>query len=234
MAPAHALSGALAGLGLAAALGHDTSALVRFLVVGVTCGSALLPDLDHPKSTASQSLAFATRLLAAGVQRIAIAVQAATRGPRDPRRHNGHRGITHTIPGCLVLGVAVGIVTRCGHWPAVVVLGLLCALGAAGAPVIGVTFTVVSHLVASQIPDVSSWWWLWLTAVTVGCVVHVAGDWITTGGVCVTFPLLRNGRRWKRHRLPALSFNAGSWPEHVLVMPALLAGCGWLVLVVFA
>src|SRR5699024_10464258 len=59
MGPTHAMSGAAAGLAMAAVLppswGGPTTVGGAFIFAGVTAGAALLPDLDTPQATIARS-----------------------------------------------------------------------------------------------------------------------------------------------------------------------------------
>jgi membrane-bound metal-dependent hydrolase YbcI (DUF457 family) len=104
MGRSHALCGLIVGVGLAAAVPYAPLP-VRLLLVPVTGGAALLPDLDHPSSKIAHSLGFVTKFLAKVFDEISVAIYHATRLEGDPsHREGGHRLITHTVPGCLFFG----------------------------------------------------------------------------------------------------------------------------------
>lgn len=105
MGRSHTLCGLIVGVGLAAAVPHAPLP-VRLLLVPVTGGAALLPDLDHPSSKIAHSLGFLTRGIAKAIDEISVAIYHATRLDGDPsHREGGHRLITHTVPGCAFFGV---------------------------------------------------------------------------------------------------------------------------------
>lgn len=109
MGRSHALCGLIVGVGLAAAFPYSPLP-VRLLVVPVTGGAALLPDLDHVSSKIAHSLGFVTRFLAKVTDEISVAIYHATRLDGDPsHREGGHRLVTHTVPGCLFFGVECGV-----------------------------------------------------------------------------------------------------------------------------
>lgn len=232
MAPAHALTGVAAGLVLAAATAHPWP--VQAATVAVTAGAALLPDLDHRGATVSRSLGPITKVLSRMIAALSRAVYRATRSPGDRKTAgSGHRQLTHTVPGCVGLAAIVAAVTACGRWPGLVILGLLVALGAAGVPALGAAFTLsVTLLLVARVPDVAGYWWLWGTATAVGCGMHLLGDAATVSGIPALWPLERGGRRWADIRLPVTT-RAGSAVERMLVVPALLCGCGWGAWLVF-
>lgn len=89
----HALTGCVAGLAAAPVAGLDSVPRIAVFVT-VTAGWALVPDLDHPSSSASRLLGPATRVLSAGLRAATGAVYYATKGPQDEQ--GIHRTVTHT------------------------------------------------------------------------------------------------------------------------------------------
>lgn len=231
MARGHALVGLLGGIGYSALL-PAAPVPVRVVAVAVTGGAALLPDLDHRQATAARSLGFVTRVLAGLMSRLAVAVFYATRAPADPvEKTNGHRMLTHTVPWCLLVGAAVGVIGWIYPVALIVVCGLLVGLLGLGFRVAGcgllATATVVSAAAFTQDPG---WSWTVSLAVTLGGVLHLVGDWLTPSGVPVLWPLTSQGRRWRMVSAP-VTFTAGDAVETVLVTPLLLVcvvvAAGW-------
>lgn len=235
MGRTHVLCGLTAGVGLAGVLG-DAPLPVRLLVVPVCGGAALLPDLDHRSSKVARSLGPVTKALAAGINSLALAVYHGTRTDEDSaERQDGHRTATHTIPGCLLFGAGVALVDLAGPaavtaagWPArvtglpvAVCLALLVALMGLGMQVHGWGLSAVgggaSWWVTTTFP---TWWWVWPCAVTLGCVVHVAGDACTSAGVPLCWPLVVHGERWYRVTTPT-TFRTGTTVESHIVTPVL-------------
>lgn len=60
-------------------------------------------------------------------------------------------------------------------------------------------------------------------AVSLGCLVHVLGDWLTDSGVPLLWPVVSQGKRWRLVRSPA-PFSAGDHVETGIVRPLLWAG----------
>lgn len=221
MGISHTLSGLVSGVGLVAAFPHAPLP-VRVLAVAVTGGAALLPDLDHPSAKVARSLGFVTRFLARGIAAGSVVMYHATRAPSDPAdREGGHRLVTHTVPGCLVPGVIVGVIAWVNPWVTGVTLALLIGLMTYGLrrftwPILGVT-AVACLWVTDQCPG---WWWLWGLAVFVGALTHVVGDAMTNSGVPLLWPLTRGGKRWYKVRTPA-TFDTGGHVETEIVTRAL-------------
>lgn len=218
----HATCGLIAGVGMAAVLGSAPFG-VRALLVIVSGGAALLPDLDHPQATAARSLGLLTKLVAHGVDRVSLTIYHATRSPGDPHdRHSGHRLFTHTVPGCLLAGLFVGLLAVLSPIALAVSCGLLgglLALGfrSAGFP-LAATTTAVSWWVFDQHPG---WSWTVPVTVSVGCVIHSLGDWVTNSGVPLLWPLVSQGKRWRLVHAP-VTFSAGDEVETRLVAPLLV------------
>lgn len=220
----HAVTGLIAGVYVAWLLDHAPLP-VRLLVVPVSGGAALVPDLDHVSSKIARSVGPVTKLISRVVNELSLQIYHATRGERDDGgRKDGHRTFTHTIPGCVVPGALVaaaiifgpfaaesmGLPRSAGVLFAAGLLAICCGLLAYSLPHIGVTFTIGAAFVSWYVMvNYPAWWWLWPTVVTVGCVAHVTGDAFTDRGVPLTFPFEVDGRRWERVTFPA-TFDTGS------------------------
>lgn len=225
MGRSHALTGVLAGCGLAAAV-PAAPWPVAALIVATTGGAALLPDIDHPSGTAARSLGLLTRILARGVSAACLAAYHATRLERDSgHRRDGHRTLSHTVPACVVAGCVVAVSCLVAPAAQVGVLALLAGLLALGVRECGVSLALAAGALAwwcaTSYPH---WWWVYGAATAVGCLIHLAGDAATPAGVPARWPVSRDGRRWETVCWPA-TFPAGGAVERVLVDPALVAGC---------
>lgn len=217
----HALSGILAGIGVAAIVpGAPVS--WRLLAVAVTGGAALLPDLDCPQATAARSLGIVTKTIARGVEAASLRAYYATRTRRDPAdRLSGHRLLTHTMPASLLFaslaaacllhpiagGIAVGLLVgllgvifnaRLTRWVRLLARSV-------GRPIprwVGVSPGFILVLAGGLggwklLTDDAGWWWLIPLCVVVGCVVHILGDTITNSGTPLLWPLTLGNRRWR-------------------------------------
>jgi hypothetical protein len=222
----------LPGMALPEAWVPNAPPLVLLLIVATTGGAALLPDLDHPSATVARSLGPVTRALAWAIDHASIGVYEATAGPRDKRRQNGHRLLTHTVPGALGFGVIALAIMAVPPVPVgdgtlsvpvgALVPTLLAALLALGAPGIGATFAVGTGTAAViAFSQGTAWVPLLAVAVTVGCLAHVAGDAVTVSGVPLAWPVERDGQRWRMVRTP-VTFRVGSATERLAVGPAVM------------
>jgi len=220
----HACCGLLVGVALAG-LVPSAPLPVRGLVVAVAGGAALLPDLDHPGATAARSLGLLTRVIAHAVDWVSLTVYHATRAPGDPaERRSGHRTLTHTVPGCLLPGLLLTVAGLL--WPVslAVACSLLTGLLALGLRRAGLLLLVVSSVVSWwTLTTYPGWWWLVSVAVSCGCLVHLAGDWVTEAGVPLLWPLQSEQCRWRLLTAP-VTFPAGSPVETQIVAPLLLLG----------
>jgi membrane-bound metal-dependent hydrolase YbcI (DUF457 family) len=259
----HALSGGagwLAGSALLAAAGHAPTAVAVVAGAAVSTGMALAPDLDHPKSTVARALGPITRWTALGVAATAAKLRGVScRHCLTGRPRGGHRGITHTAAGAVILGLAVGI---------------LCALTgpAVGLWIVGLSVWLATHAALSagtrarigdmQLPgrfrrlgrtahrfaaavgailvaavfvaaihnSAGSWWWLGL-AVFWGCLAHTLGDALTFSAVPLCWPLRIRGCRWTPVGTPRwMRFRTGSPTETVVVWLMATVGAGSILL----
>jgi membrane-bound metal-dependent hydrolase YbcI (DUF457 family) len=235
MAIGHAVTGAAAGL-YTTALAQQEHAGTLLAGALVCAGAALLPDLDHPGSTAARTFGVASELLAHRVASVSRAVHASTRSRWDRPDGDGHRTFTHTLVFAVLAGLAAWAAARVA--PVLVVFPLAC-MAVRGLmpnlhsririplvrllPTLGVgalgTWGVLEHL-----PQ--PYGALWLGAMTgLGALVHCLGDAITEQGCPILWPLPILGRRWYPIWSPKLlRFRAGGRVEKLIVVPALTLG----------
>jgi membrane-bound metal-dependent hydrolase YbcI (DUF457 family) len=240
MGPSHALSGASAWLAGSWALdhfaGYGQSPLAVAVGASVCAGAALLPDLDlSGKVTRNQGGATVARtfgvfsLFAAEViEKVSLGIYSATRFPRDPRRTNGHRTFTHTLPFAGLVGW--GTTALCGHygkWAVVGVMFLMSGLALrglfdrwaerAGWLIVTLTAAVLAWLTAAHLPGDRGYPMLGF-AVAVGCVVHLFGDMITRSGVPLLWPVPVGRRMWRMIGVPdGIAIRAGG-PGEIFVL----------------
>jgi membrane-bound metal-dependent hydrolase YbcI (DUF457 family) len=231
MGKSHALCGLISGVGVSA-LAPSAPLPIRALVVVTAGGASLLPDLDHPSATAARSLGVVTKVIAHAVDQASLTLYYATALPGDsPNRESGHRLGTHTVPFCLLTGGLVALLGWVSPITAALAVALLAGLFAHGVKVAGgglfcLTFAV-SWWVFTHDPG---WSWLVSLATTIGCLVHIWGDWMTNSGVPVLWPLRSHGKRWRLLHAPA-TFAAGSPEEKavrwLLLYPILALSVAW-------
>ncbi|RNE49875.1 metal-dependent hydrolase [Corynebacterium alimapuense] len=217
MGPTHAMSGAAAGLAVAqllpASWGGVSSAQEAFVFAGIAAGAALLPDLDSPQATVSRSFGPVSQMLSHLVENVSQFLVNLTRGPKDRRCGNGHRTVTHTLWFALAAGaVAAPLISAFGRPATIGLLFVFLALAIRGLfpewskKKEWVLVTALAALLAY-----GAWRYVPLTAsglvlgsaVTVGVLAHLAGDFITKHGIPLFAPLLRfRGRRWWNAGLP--------------------------------
>jgi membrane-bound metal-dependent hydrolase YbcI (DUF457 family) len=177
----HAPSGLLAWLAVAPpaaeALGEPLGVPTVAAGALVAAGAAVLPDIDHPGSSVSRTLAPLSQLTALGVSALA----------------GGHRQRTHSLAFVAAMGVVAAGAGAAAPWGAGITAGVASALAvrlvgprrwraglgplAAGA--------VVGWSVASSIPAGG---WL-AAAAALGCLTHLLGDLVTPEGVPLLWPL---------------------------------------------
>lgn len=240
MGRTHALTGVLAGLLTGPLIGLTT---VEQLgpYAATMAGFALLPDLDHPQSTATRKLGWLTRGLSWALRGASAWLYARTKGPRDEQVSGQHRHLTHTLVFALALGGACVVSTAAwGPWAvaAWLAVGLLLAVDRLGRLVlasfgIGLVTWLPAVLAdpatfgqaALGALDASAGWLG--VAVAGGCLVHDLGDSLTESGCPFLWPFLPiKGETWYEIRPPKwLRFRTGTRFETWVVFPLVLAGC---------
>lgn len=206
---AHAATGVLAGVGLATATGVSAAGIALAALVGA--GAALLPDIDHDRSTITQSSGPLTRGVAELLQALARAVYRTTRGPHDPvatGKTGEHRGLIHTPAFAMLAGGLIALGTLLTPWAGIVVVYLLTSaavrslrwslpsavrtksrLHTGFAPPIAAAAATYGLVQAGAISQVGPWLGL---LVAVGMVVHSVGDGMTNSGIPFAWPLRRS------------------------------------------
>lgn len=112
MSSGHGLMGACSGyltcLAVEVATQTQFSWWFPHIAAGVCAGWALWPDIDTLKATVSTSLGWISRSLHEIVCWSAAGIYYATRTDADPAdQPKIHRGITHTWPGALFMGIVI-------------------------------------------------------------------------------------------------------------------------------
>lgn len=225
MGKTHAASGVTFALGYTLlGLPLAPTTLTGTVAFALVCaGGALLPDLDHPSGTASNSWGPASRL----VSRLVVRVFG-------PHRHGTHSLFTALLAGILAgsaltvgkaLAALVGLVATAQGVPAVA--GIAWALaGLAPTLVLFLTASLAigvlwrsrglgNELLAAALA-VAAWLgqvetqWLGV-AVGVGCLAHIAGDRLTPEGQALYWPV-------SKRLVPGLGlFTTNTWREGVLL-----------------
>jgi membrane-bound metal-dependent hydrolase YbcI (DUF457 family) len=229
----HALSGAALGLAVAGyvpqVLGVDPGAGGVLTFAAVCAGAALLPDLDHPSSMATRRFSVASWLASHVIRPLSRLVYDLTRGRRDTGR-GSHRGLTHTVVGAVLLGMAVNLASARFGTPVLVGTLFVClalAIKGLDAIVPGPPSLVIAagltYLIEDFVPGGTAGTAGWLgTAVTLGMVVHSVGDAITESGAPLLWPLPIRQRTWYPVGSPRpLRFRTGGTVEAWLVAPVL-------------
>jgi membrane-bound metal-dependent hydrolase YbcI (DUF457 family) len=220
----HALSGLVTGtaVGLYAThlrldhtgIGHLSPGHLA-VFVGLTAGAAVLPDIDHPKSSLANSFGFLSR----GFPWLIGSISG------------GHRHLTHAILGIAGFTVLAWLAVRFRHdiggkialaaFLALIIAGALYALAVRGqgADVLAIAGAIAMVITGYGLSLVA-------IAVCVGCITHVLGDMLTVQGIPLLFPFID----WHFRLLPKpLAFTTGTWPELGVLVPALFASLGWLI-----
>lgn len=206
MGRTHALTGTGAGLGISLYLAHLP--LVPTVFGTLICtGSALLPDMDHPRATAANTFGPLTRTMSWAVRTVS----------------GGHRRGTHSLLGIMALGGVMLAGVEYRHTvPAQVALSVVLILALASLVrllkipgiiddllpipvVVGlVSFTNVSLVVVP-----------W--AVMLGCLTHALGDYLTLEGCPWLWPLSQ-----KNFKLAL--FKTNGITERYVILPLVTIG----------
>lgn len=213
---------------------------VAMLVVG----AAVFPDVDHPEATVAHTFGPVSHMLSKAVHATSSAVYGVTRSRYDQDRDGGHRGLTHTA--LFAVGAGVGayfLITASGLWAAAGVLFVFTSYGLRGLAgkwahrhgwlfVTGTagTFMGASVFLAQSQPIHTVAWWF-AVAITVGCLVHLFGDCVTTQGAPVFWPVPLRGQRWRMVGTPRFmrfDTSANSRVELWLGRLALILAGFWL------
>jgi membrane-bound metal-dependent hydrolase YbcI (DUF457 family) len=229
MGPGHAVSGLIVGLAVAQAAGLTLSQ--AYVAAAICAGAALLPDIDNPSATVSRVFGPASQAFSRVVNDVSGAVYRGTKTRVDKDRDGGHRGLTHTWP----FAVAVGMVST---WAATYEAGMLAilflclslalrGLAADVAKRLGWIATTLAALactatVAIWFPPLPGWTGL---LVGFGCLVHCWGDSLTLAGCPWLWPFVIRGKRWYDVATPGfLRFRAGGTGERWVMMPLMITG----------
>ncbi|MDA0565705.1 metal-dependent hydrolase [Streptomonospora sp. S1-112] len=254
MAPAHAATGLLAGV-------LATGAVSPFMAVGplevaagaaIGAGSALLPDLDHPGSTAARAHGPLTGWLSRGARWASREVYYRTLTPADAPADGAHRFLWHTPAAALAVGLAMGAGAALSAWVLAGVLWFTIGLGVLGLAQVlprrrprGPARLLVPRGLGRLRRTLTRWPVVtaasgagtalllyagaspgaWVGAVVgAGMATGVLGDALTRSAVPLAWPVQVGGRRWAMVGLPRrVRFATGTWPEHVIGWGCLLA-----------
>jgi membrane-bound metal-dependent hydrolase YbcI (DUF457 family) len=240
MGPSHALSGAAVWLAGSWALdffaGYEQGPLAVAIGTTVCAGGALLPDLDlSGKVTRNQGGATVARtfgvfslFLAEVVEKISLGIYTATKLSRDPRRNNGHRTFTHTLPFAALVGWGTtSLATAYGKWAVVGIIFFMAGLALrglfdewaerAGWVIITIASAAIAWFTAASLPGQRGYPMMGF-AVAVGCVVHLLGDMITKNGVPILWPIPINRRMWRMIGIPnGIAVQVGGKAETVVL-----------------
>jgi membrane-bound metal-dependent hydrolase YbcI (DUF457 family) len=243
MGPSHALSGAAVWLAGSWALDHFAGYHQSPLAIGVgtlvCAGGALLPDLDlsgkvttgQGGATVAHTFGVFSLFAAEVIEKISLGVYTATKLSHDPRRNNGHRTLTHTLPFAALVGFGTTMLaTHFGKWAMIGIVFVMSGLALrglfdewaerAGWVIVTICAAVIGFFTAANLPGDRGYPLLGLAA-GIGCVVHLLGDIITSAGVPILWPIPLNRRMWRMIGIPnSIAVKVGGKVEVVVLRTA--------------
>lgn len=188
------------------ASGHGNLSVGEIAAGTIVCaGAAMLPDIDHPNATVSRSLGPVTWFVSRAVSKLA----------------GGHRKGTHSLPFALAISLFLAWALR--EWPSHLLPLLICfflvsLLARVLTEADGAICAVISAGVASACvmgaPETQVWLPL---AVGLGCLLHMAGDAVTTEGIPIMWPLSKENVAF-----PVVGNTGGSRERLVAVLAGLV------------
>jgi len=240
MGPSHALSGAAAWLAGSWALEQFTdyhqSPLAIVVGTAVCAGGALLPDLDMSGrvtankggATVAHTFGVVSLFIAEVIEKISLGVYTATRLSKDPKRNNGHRTFTHTLPFNIAVGLGTtALCNRYGKWAVIAILFFMFGLALRGlfdewAKRAGwVVITLMSGAAAwyaFEHLDSHRGYPMIGFAVGFGGFVHLMGDIVTSAGIPILWPIPIKRRMWRMIGIPnSIAVEVGGRVEVVVL-----------------
>ena len=213
MGKSHAALGLVSGLGVAEIVGMRPGVTLAFSAL--VAGASLLPDLDEPNSTVSHVLEPVSGAVSYVLARVC----------------GGHRKASHSlVAGVVVVGaVEVCSLVEIAHHVSLlgVLMGFVLAslLRVLMGHRLGIMEIVAAFGVGVAIDYfLASTGALWpVVAIGMGFVLHLAEDWVTTGGVPWLWP-------WKHRFELALIGHTDSKREHTVAILAVVVSLGLIAL----
>jgi membrane-bound metal-dependent hydrolase YbcI (DUF457 family) len=242
--PTHAMSG-LAAWAAVTALAADTalgSLSVQGWCVGaiLATGAALLPDLDHPESTVSNTFGPISAAGSKLINAVSHGIYQVTRTKRDSDRDGGHRGFTHTLVfAALAAVITTATVQTSKKWALPLLMLVFSGLAVRGimhkwCPRNDALWITGSALMLTY----ACLRWTDQTdanaaacgvAVGIGCIAHYLGDAITEQGCPMLWPVPIAWRTWYPVAPPKLlRMRTGGKVEMALVGPVLTGVAIWM------
>lgn len=204
----HALSGAVTYAALAPLL-HATPVQVA---VGAVCtaGAALLPDLDHPKASATRALGPVTMGVGWVVRTLS----------------GGHRHGSHSLVGIGVFAAA-GWLCSLGDYASMAALWVLASLAVRA---FRSRDPIAERVIVAVVTAAGAWWlvshydlhaWFLPLSAALGAAAHLLGDAMTEQGIRPLWPV----SRW---HMRIATIDTGKGVERFLVVPVLWLGLALL------
>lgn len=225
MGSTHCLTSALAAVSVAPLLGLGPGQTLASAVVAA--GAGLIPDLDHHNSCATLAHGPVTKIFSSDLRQLSQFAYRMTSTTWDDKSaaysHDAkgtHRYLTHTGSFAVALGLIIGLASGWTPFRLAIVM-LMISFAIRGVCQFKpnkkldhwVVRTVIGAAGAYLVP--MDHWTLGIL-ITLGCLTHDLGDWMTKAGVPIFWPLKIRGMYWRRYRFVITSSTGHGHLEPIL------------------
>ncbi|MDQ3402337.1 MAG: metal-dependent hydrolase [Actinomycetota bacterium] len=224
----------------------ETSALGTLSAKGwlvgavLASGAALLPDLDHPESTVSNTFGPVSAGASKLINAISHGVYRVTRTKRDSNRDGGHRGLTHTLVFAILASViTTAIVQTSQSWALPLLMFFFSGLAVRGIMhkwcprndalwITGTAF-MLTYACLKWTDQTDANAAACGVAVGIGCIAHYFGDAITEQGCPILWPVPIAWKTWYPVAPPKIMrIRTGGKVEMAIIGPALTLVAIWM------
>jgi len=235
MGSTHALMGGVAGALVAPLLGFDLVMTAASVVI--TAGAALVPDLDHPNSSATLAHGPITRMFSDDLRQMSAQFYKFAHTQWDDKSaayahdvKGTHRYLTHTAIFAAAFGLFAGVTSQIeGETQG----GVMISPFRWAYILLMISFAIRGFCQFKPNRKLDRWWVRTLIGlagallipitgaelgvlIMVGCLTHDLGDWMTKSGIPFLWPMKIRGMRWRRFRSPLTSSTGKGLLEPIL------------------
>lgn len=193
---------------------------VLIMVTLTSAGFALVPDFDNTNAKAISAFGVVGGAMSTFFRTTSLIVQTTIRKKADDSDPDPHRGFWHTIPGALLIGLVVLLLTRVtgdmtlpyiGTYTTGNILGFFVMFfamhlmftgllkptmdkikkqGGFLGTLLSFVFSAVATVIIAANFPENIDMWWLAVAAAYGCIVHILGDGFTTKGIPLFFPIV--------------------------------------------